>query len=378
MDSYSYVVPSLKQSAPRRPHFWLVFVLWVPVGLLGWWTLSLALPFDILQLEFAGTAAVANELLGSLATSGDMSVVDVRWSVVVDFLFAVSYGLALVASCVWATTRFYSVGARATGYVIAWGAAAAVGLDWIENVALLAMLDGSADAWSARVAIAAAIPKFILIAMAIAYFGLGLVLALFGRDTWSFIKSPKGRGSGIRITADARQEQSFPERVTESLLVDVSTVPSGVRQESSSGPDWAARIRTGGLVAPPSVSRVHPAARSQAPDPLDTYLPAGVLDRVLAGEHLNRGVGVWAAVYAEDGRESNKRIQKIFGSDASTDIAARVEAVRKPPQPASGDDKIHSAQRHRTEAIRALRKFLDSGDEPDESVGVADAGGGEV
>jgi hypothetical protein len=371
-------VPSLKQSAPRRPHFWLVLVLWVLVGLLGWWTLSLASPFNIVELEFAGTAARANKLLGNLAMSGDTSVELVRWSVVVDFLFAVSYGLALVASCVWATTRFYSVGVRATGYVVAWGAAAAVGLDWIENVALLAMLDGSADAWSARIAIAAAIPKFILIGMATAYFSLGLVLALFGRDTWSLIKSPKGRGSGIRITADARQEQSFPERVTESLLVDVSTIPSGVRQESSSGPDRAARIATGGLVAPPSVGRLHPAERAQAPDPLDTYLPAGVLDRVLAGEHLNRGVGVWAAVCEKDERASLKRILKTYGKEADTKLVATIQVMREPARPDPNDNTSHSAQRHRTAAIRALRKFLEDRDKPDLSDGVADTRGGDV
>jgi hypothetical protein len=103
-----------------------------------------------------------------------------------DFLFAPLYAAALAGGCVAAASVFRRLGnerVAAAGIAIAWLASAVAVFDWVENIALAAiLLDEPASPWSA-VALGAAIPKFAgtWVALLYALGGVGVSLAARGR-----------------------------------------------------------------------------------------------------------------------------------------------------------------------------------------------------
>ena len=64
---------------------------------------------------------------------------------------------------------------------LAWGAILAGGLDAIENVALLQVLQGASDPFWPQLARWMAIPKFVLVLLCLLYLLAGIVIALLGR-----------------------------------------------------------------------------------------------------------------------------------------------------------------------------------------------------
>lgn len=132
-------------------------------------------------LEVAGSTERAKEIKEAWRAEGLLD--DGAFIDGLDFLYAPLYAAALAGACVAAAGTFRRLGreglARA-GIVIAWLATAAAVFDWIENIALAAvLLDEPASPWPA-VALAASIPKFAGTTVALLY-GLAGGLAALAR-----------------------------------------------------------------------------------------------------------------------------------------------------------------------------------------------------
>jgi hypothetical protein len=133
----------------------------------------------IIPLETAGSVAAATRITDPWRASGVLE--NAAFGLGLDFLFAPLYAAALAGASVAAAAAFRRrgrVGLARAGSVVAWLATAAALFDWIENAALaVILLDEVEDPWPA-VALAAAIPKFAGVFVALIYSAAGGVLAL--------------------------------------------------------------------------------------------------------------------------------------------------------------------------------------------------------
>lgn len=161
--------------------FWpaviLALVIFAAFSILDAPLRNAAAPNGIVSFELAGSAASAQAMIDSWDTRARLYA---AFGLGVDYLFMVSYALAIGLGCARAAGvlgRRWRWAAR-MGHVLAWGLLPAALLDAIENLALTRMLlAGAATApWPALAAVCAAI-KFALIA-------LGLLYALAGAVAW--------------------------------------------------------------------------------------------------------------------------------------------------------------------------------------------------
>ncbi|MFV9673257.1 MAG: hypothetical protein ACNYZH_08520 [Acidimicrobiia bacterium] len=136
-------------------------------------TTAAAQGFPIVELELAVTAERADEVM----RGADIDAIQA--AILWDFLFIFFYAPALFFGSLWARRQFSGDLGRRTGTVIAVGGLIAGALDLVENVAMLAYLrdPGAWDGWNLLSA-AMAIPKFILVLVAVGYILLGIGLAI--------------------------------------------------------------------------------------------------------------------------------------------------------------------------------------------------------
>ena len=168
----------LSHSAQKRA-FWIAFGLTVVVlagmNIVGAALNTSAAPAGIISFEFAGSIAVAREMMGSWGQEG---AVPAAVSLGIDYLFLVAYSVAISLGCVLIAGSVYGgAGIAATaGIVLAWAQFAAATLDAVENYALIRVLLGATtDLWPA-VARACAIPKFAIVGAGLLYLIVGLVM----------------------------------------------------------------------------------------------------------------------------------------------------------------------------------------------------------
>lgn len=153
-----------------------------------WWAVSLAAlvagaittaaaaGFPILELEFAWTVQRADEALAG----ADLEAV--RKTILWDFLFLVLYASALYLGALWASGRYASDRLRKVGPYVAIGALLAGIFDFVENLAMLAYVNGwSGGSAPSTVAGIMATLKFLLVLVAIGYIIMGIVVAVSGR-----------------------------------------------------------------------------------------------------------------------------------------------------------------------------------------------------
>jgi hypothetical protein len=127
-----------------------------------------ASPNGIVSFEFAGDRESASRMLEAWGGEGRRAA---GRSLRLDFLFLAAYAPGLALLCAAAADRAHAARSRlaAPGAALAWGQLAAGGLDAIENVALLRVLDGStADLWPALAELCAW-PKFALVVGGVVY-----------------------------------------------------------------------------------------------------------------------------------------------------------------------------------------------------------------
>lgn len=151
----------------RLIRYWWVAALAALVA--GAVTSATAAGFPILELEFAWTTGRADEVLAG----ADIDAV--RRTILWDFVFLVLYAAALYLGSLWASGMFSSERLQRGGASIAMGALAAGVFDVIENLAMLGHLNGwlGFSGWP-TVAALMAVPKFLLVLVAIIYILMGI------------------------------------------------------------------------------------------------------------------------------------------------------------------------------------------------------------
>ena len=135
----------------------------------------------IIPFEVAGTEEEAREILDDWGEEGQNAA---RRSLIADFPYLIAYAVFLAAGCTVAAGRFAArgwSGVARLGAPLGWAMFAAGAFDAIENVALLRVLDGNLDPWPG-IALFAAIPKFALTGIGIAYVIAGAVLGRRARS----------------------------------------------------------------------------------------------------------------------------------------------------------------------------------------------------
>jgi hypothetical protein len=134
----------------------------------------------VVPFEVAGTSEEAREILDDWGEQGRDAA---RLSLIVDYAYLVAYSIFLAVGCTIAGGRLARRGMSRLarlGPLLGWAQFAAAACDAIENAALLRVLDGHTDVYPG-IALFAAIPKFALAGLGLAYVIAGAVL---------------GRGSG--------------------------------------------------------------------------------------------------------------------------------------------------------------------------------------
>jgi ABC-type multidrug transport system fused ATPase/permease subunit len=136
--------------------------LWAILALIaGAITTAAAQGFPIVDLELAGTVERADAVVRGVSTDA------IRSAILWDFVFIVLYVLALVTGALWSATQFTKRVGRRIGVIAAAGAVAAGLFDVVENLSMLAYLNGSTG-WISLARVMA-IPKFLLIVFTIVY-----------------------------------------------------------------------------------------------------------------------------------------------------------------------------------------------------------------
>jgi len=164
----------------RRVWFWLAAVLATGAVILvfnstGAPTITPAAPQGIVSLQLAGSVEAAERILASWDGAAKLRA---AFGLGLDFLFPLLYAATLGSACVWAARAFRRVwpGLAAGGVLLAWEMGLAALFDYLENVALLAILFGGARPPLPEIARALALLKFCLIGVALVYIALGAIL----------------------------------------------------------------------------------------------------------------------------------------------------------------------------------------------------------
>ena len=132
----------------------------------------------VIEFEVARTAEKASEYYALL---GDDGRDEARKQLYLDFPYLVLYGLFYAAACLVVAAR---AAERGMPRLARWGVPfaiaglAAAGCDAVENLSLLRVLDGHTDQPWPGIAFTFATAKFALIAGAVLYAVIGLVLTL--------------------------------------------------------------------------------------------------------------------------------------------------------------------------------------------------------
>lgn len=125
-----------------------------------------------IDFEFAGTVDRAAEILSAWEAAGEIGRAGLTLGI--DFLFPILYAAAIAAGCIAAAGSLRRRGRQrlaSLGPLMAWTAFAAAGFDYVENIALAAILLASPDPstpWP-QLAFGAAAAKFALLVPAVIY-----------------------------------------------------------------------------------------------------------------------------------------------------------------------------------------------------------------
>ncbi len=175
--------PYASLSASRRRR-----LMWIFIGLALLMTFlstnvnqplrTAAAPQGILSYEFAGNLPAAQAIVNSWDAPAKLRA---AFGLGIDFLYPVVYGLAISLAVVAASGAFTGRLAQ-LGDWLAWGVWLAAALDYVENVALWQLLQGSGNALLPQIAWWCAAFKFLLLGLAILYALWGGIRATLRRN----------------------------------------------------------------------------------------------------------------------------------------------------------------------------------------------------
>jgi hypothetical protein len=134
-------------------------------------------PSGIVSFEFAFSPARAQEMISSWSPEAQLRAAFLQG---LDFLFPLVYSAALGFGCFLTANALRTRGKRLNllGVPLAWGLLLAAVCDYIENIALVALLFGKVQSPLPEIAGICAVIKFSLIFVSIGYILYGLVIRL--------------------------------------------------------------------------------------------------------------------------------------------------------------------------------------------------------
>jgi hypothetical protein len=138
---------------------------------------------SIPDLQFMRTSSEAVELIARLGPSGVDAAQVAHY---LDFLYLVTYAIALSAACVVVGARGADHGRAqlaALGPRVAWFAVAAAALDAVEDVAILLVLNGQTEQPWPAIAFGGSVVKFALLAVVIVYLVVAVAATRSRRET---------------------------------------------------------------------------------------------------------------------------------------------------------------------------------------------------
>ena len=172
--------PFERVPATRRFWFWLAgaaatVAVMLVFNFTGAPTITPAAPQGIASLQLAGSAEAAEQILASWDSAARLRA---AFGLGLDFLFPLLYAVTIGSACVWAARAFRAVwpGLAAGGVLLAWEMWLAALFDYLENIALAAILFGGVQSPLPEVARALALLKFCLIGVALVYVALAAIL----------------------------------------------------------------------------------------------------------------------------------------------------------------------------------------------------------
>jgi hypothetical protein len=134
-------------------------------------------PYGIVSFEFAGTMQKAQAMMASWGSAG---VVRAAFIQGLDFLFPLVYSSAIGLGCIMAGVvlqgRKWPL--AGLGGALAWGLWLAAGFDYVENIALTALLFEAGGTGWAMLSTVCAVVKFGLIFVGMVYALYGLMIRL--------------------------------------------------------------------------------------------------------------------------------------------------------------------------------------------------------
>ncbi len=143
-------------------------------------------PHGIISFELAGSVDKARQIIAAWEAA---RITDrAFFSLKLDFAWIPCYSTSLSVACAWTSemiARHQRQALARFGILLAWAQWFAGGLDVAENIALLIVLKGRATSFWTRAAQLAAILKFALALLGLAYSTLGLLAKLAPRRGFS-------------------------------------------------------------------------------------------------------------------------------------------------------------------------------------------------
>ncbi|MCF6237271.1 MAG: hypothetical protein L3J79_00390 [Candidatus Marinimicrobia bacterium] len=164
-----------------------VTVFWILFGMTILALIGMQITGKPLQTAVAPGGIITFELIGNF--EGSQSIIS-SWqgqamiyaglNMGLDFLFLTLYGLTIALGCLLVAERLPTQwsGVKPLGTWLAMGVILAAGLDIVENIALIKLIMGSQNEMLPLLAKWVAIPKFILVLLALLYVIIGVVPVL--------------------------------------------------------------------------------------------------------------------------------------------------------------------------------------------------------
>jgi hypothetical protein len=158
----------------------LTILIMVIMNIIGSPLTTPSAPYGIVSFEFAFTPARAQEMISSWSTNAQLKAAFIQG---LDFLFPLVYSVALGLGCLLAANVLSTRGKPISGFgvFLAWGLLLAAVCDYIENIALVALLFGTVQSPYPEIAGICAVIKFSIILTAIGYILYGLLVRILSK-----------------------------------------------------------------------------------------------------------------------------------------------------------------------------------------------------
>jgi len=152
----------------------LTLILMVIFNVLGSPLMTPEAPFGIISFELAGSVSRSQDVIDSWDHNAQLHA---AFSLGLDYLFMVLYSTTIALGCIWAgeVMQANHWPFSRLSVPLAWGQWLAALLDFVENIALVIILFGTAASPWPQLAQWCAIAKFALIFIGMIYIFLGLI-----------------------------------------------------------------------------------------------------------------------------------------------------------------------------------------------------------